>query len=130
MDFYFWFSTISISLLFAGIILGFLNRKYDKKIKELEREKESKRQLLYESLYDGIYKGRRDTHLTMGTGFRFKIRKGELYNIERMEDKYGYFTVEVTRGFYIILNCEQVDKYFEKVSDKELKVPKVESAER
>ena len=64
MDFYFGFSTISISLLFAGIILGFLNRKYDKKIKELEREKESKRQLLYESLYDGIYKGRRDTHLT------------------------------------------------------------------
>lgn len=130
MDFYFWFSTISISLLFAGIILEFLNRKYDKKIKELEREKESNRQLLYESLYDGIYKGRRDTHLTMGAGFKFKICKGELYNIERMEDKYGYFTVEVTRGFYIILSCEQVNEYFEKVSDKELKVPKVESAER
>lgn len=125
---YFWVCVIIfILLLLTSIILELLERKYDKEIKELDRMEELKRQVLYESLYDGVYKGKLDVSLNMsGASFRYKIHKGELYYIERIENRDGYFAVEVSKDLSIVLDADKVVSYFEKVANE----PKVKSAER
>lgn len=88
---------------------------------------ELRRQVLCESLYDGVYKGKLDINLNMsGASFRYKIHKGELYYIERIENRDGYFAVEVTKDLSIVLDADKVVSYFEKVAEP----PKVVSAER
>lgn len=119
---------IIIPPVICGLFFYFLIKIWQKEDKE-----QAKQQAYSAELADGVYRGKVDANIGLITAhgyntntFRFKIRKGELYNIERMDTQEGYFTVEVTKDFSIVLDANRVDKYFEKV----VEPPKVVSAER
>lgn len=118
---------IIIPPIICGLFFYFLIKTWQ------EEDEEQTKQAYSAELSDGVYKGKLDANIGLITAhgyntntFRFKIRKDELYNIERMDTQEGYFTVEVTKDFSIVLDANRVDKYFEKV----VEVPKVVSAER
>lgn len=118
---------IIIPAIVGGLLLYSLIKLWQDEDKECEKQ-----QAYSAELADGVYRGKRDVNLaqihnsSMTNTFMFKIRKGELYNIERMKNRDGYFAVELTKDLSVVLDANRIDNYFEKV----VKVPKVESAER
>lgn len=114
---------IIISPVVGGLLIYYLIKTW---------QDEDKEQAYSAELADGVYRGKLDVNLaqiynsSMANTFMFKIRKGELYNIERMRNRDGYFAVELTKDLSVVLDADRVDKYFEKV----VEPPKVESAER